>query len=443
MRSKKSKILFGLFILIFSVASSGSLGAQGVTKFYTLQSAIQEALANNWSLKAKGKKVDQAIDVKKQARADFLPKFSVTYSYNKRDEARGATITPTPGASSVTLSNDTYRFIYTLRQPLFTGFELLSRYRLAELGIDQSAMDLELEKLDLILNVKTAYFNILIADIAIRVAQSDIEFRESNLNVARNFYKVGMIPINEVLRAEVELADSQQALVRVQNSAKLARASFNTVLARPVNEQVELEDLSGYEPEKGNFDQYLVEALKNRPEIKLIDINILQADQQIRLAKSQYYPDVAFTYNYTREGDDPTVGGGSGLDPNSWEALAVAQWTFWEWGKTYYSAREKKSFKKELLDTKKALENNIGLELQQALLDLETAERNIPPTQKAVEQGEENLRVNEERYKAQVTTITEVLNAQTLLTQARVNYYGALYDHHLAKARLERAIGAE
>ncbi|MCD6298013.1 MAG: TolC family protein, partial [Deltaproteobacteria bacterium] len=67
--------------------------------------------------------------------------------------------------------------------------------------------------------------------------------------------------------------------------------------------------------------------------------------------------------------------------------------------------------------------------------------KNIPTTSKAVEQAEENLRVSEERYKAQVTTSTEVLDAQTLLTEGRMNYYRALYDHNLAKARLRRAIG--
>jgi outer membrane protein TolC len=58
-----------------------------------------------------------------------------------------------------------------------------------------------------------------------------------------------------------------------------------------------------------------------------------------------------------------------------------------------------------------------------------------------VKAAEENLRVSEERYRAQVTTSTEVLDAQTQLTQARINYFGALYDHHLAKARLQRAVG--
>ena len=76
-----------------------------------------------------------------------------------------------------------------------------------------------------------------------------------------------------------------------------------------------------------------------------------------------------------------------------------------------------------------------------AELDLEEAEKNIPTTKKAVEQAEENLRVSRERYRAQVTTSTEVLDAQTLLSQARTNYHNALYDHNLAKAGLMRAVG--
>ena len=93
------------------------------------------------------------------------------------------------------------------------------------------------------------------------------------------------------------------------------------------------------------------------------------------------------------------------------------------------------------MKTKLALEDSIRLELKDAILRLENAEENIPTTQKAIKQGEENLRVNEERYKAQVTTITEVLDAQSLLTRARVNFYSALYNHHLARASLERALG--
>ena len=57
------------------------------------------------------------------------------------------------------------------------------------------------------------------------------------------------------------------------------------------------------------------------------------------------------------------------------------------------------------------------------------------------DQGEEIFRMNEERYKQQVATSTDVLDAQTLLTQARSNYFNALSEHNIAWARLERAMG--
>ena len=179
----------------------------------------------------------------------------------------------------------------------------------------------------------------------------------------------------------------------------------------------------------------------NRPEIKTVEINDLQIDQQIKLAKSKYYPEVSVTYNYTKTGDTPTVHGSYYHDSSSWQAIASMSWSLWNWGSDRYAVRQKELSKQQLVSTKRLLEDAIKLELKRATLDLQEKEKRIPAAKKAVEQGEENLRVSNERYNAQITTSTEVLDAQTLLTQARVNYYSALYDHHLAKAALLRAIG--
>jgi outer membrane protein TolC len=92
-------------------------------------------------------------------------------------------------------------------------------------------------------------------------------------------------------------------------------------------------------------------------------------------------------------------------------------------------------------DSKTQLIEGIILEVKQDYLNLLTAEKNIEVSEKAIEQAEENLRMNEERYKYQVATATDVLDAVTLLAQARVNYYSALSDFNIAKARLDRAMG--
>ena len=86
---------------------------------------------------------------------------------------------------------------------------------------------------------------------------------------------------------------------------------------------------------------------------------------------------------------------------------------------------------------------NIKLEVEQAYLKTKESEQNILTIEKAVEQAKENLRITEERYKEQVSTSTDVLIAQTLLTQTMTNYYNALYDFKIAKAVLYRAIGQE
>lgn len=433
--------LVGFFFFFVSTALPGFAWAEQAGKHFTLEGSIAEAMTNSYKLRARQERMEQAEFAKNQAKADFFPKLGTTYSYTRLDEPRIFRSTLEPGGEIAVSSQDNYRWSAIMRQPVFTGFALLSNYRLAELGIDQSELEFELEKMDLVLAVKEAYFNVLAADKAVEVADKDVESRTWTLQVARSFFDVGMIPVNDVLRAEVELANTEQALVRAQNAAMVTRARFNTVLVRPIHAPVVLEDILTYSPVRGDFEGYVEHALDNRPEIKILDVNLLQTNQRIRLAKSKYYPEVNFTYEYIKEGDDPSVSGSPFHDPNRWEAMAVLSWTFWEWGKTYYAGREQESVMRELIQTKNDVEDGIRLEVKDAVLGLETAEQNIPTTEKAVVQGEENLRVNEERYKAQVTTITDLLDAQSLLAQARANYYRALYDYNLAKARLERAMG--
>ncbi len=436
MRSKRCLILFlALFFWLMVLRPEGGLSEE--TKVYTLEAAIKESLANNWRLRAKQEKLEQSTAVKKQARADFLPKLSTSYGYTRL--GRPNTL---KWAGDITVgAQDNYRWSTRLTQPVFTGFALISNYRLAELGIDQSQLEVALEELDLALRVKQSYFEILAADKALEAFERAAEALKSHATVARSFYEVGMIPINDLLESEVELSNAKHDVVKARNATRVARSTFNTLLSRPVNAAVDVEDVLVLKPEHGSFQDYLQKALKERPEIKLIDVNILQSDQQIRLAQSKNYPEVVVTFDYYREGDTPGVSGSPYQQAWNWEAFAGLEWTFWEWGKTYYSVKEQESLKNELIKTRMDLKDQIQLQIKEAVLNLKEAEENIPISQRAVEQGEENLRVSEERYKAQVSTSTEVLDAQRYLTQARVNNFNAYYNYHLAKARLLRAMG--
>jgi outer membrane protein len=442
-------ILLSLSLVFISLIFVQAVNAdEGGNKIYTLAESIREAFEKNWAIKEKEEKIEENGFVEKQAKAGLLPTFSTSYSYTRLGEKRtikSPAFEGFPGGGGAAEleigSQDNYQWKGSITQPLFTGFALTTSLELAKLGIDQSKMDLELEKLDLALGVKEAYFNILRADKGVGVAEKAVKSLRSHLEVATNFYEVGMIPINDMLKAEVELANAQHDLIKAQNASQLARASFNNLLAKPINSKVEIEDILIYGPENPDFRHYVNMALKNRPEIKTLEINSMQIDQQIKLAKSEYYPEIALTYDYIKEGDTPGVSGSLFHEPSTWQAILGFSWTVWDWGKTRSSVRQNESVKRQLVQTKKILEDGIRLEIKKAILGLQEAEKNIPTAKKAVQQAEENLRVSEERYKTHMTTSTEVLDAQTLLSQARMNYYNALYDHNLAKAMLLRAMG--
>lgn len=427
-------------LMLFMVVVPQLCGAGEKTAVMNLEMCIAEAVDNNWGLKAKAEAVARSEYVEKQAKADFYPKLGTSYGYNRRNRTPGINL----GNARIPVgSRDNYNWIVTVTQPLFTGRALSAAHELSKLGVETGGLDFEMERLDLVLRAKEAYFAVLEADKGVDVARSAVESLESNVKVARDFFNVGIIPINDVLKAEVELSKARQNLVTARNGASMARSSFNTVLSRPIETPVLLEDILIHQPIDGDFQDYVNRALKQRPEMKLLLSAIAAADQEIVLARSGYYPEVGLTYRYVREGDDPDVRGSPVHESSSWDVTAGLSWTLWHGGKTRSSVAEKKRMKAELLYNRKTVEDSVKLEVKSAVLSLDEAEKNIPTTQKALEQAEENLRVNEERYRAQVTTITEVLDAQALLTRARVDYYRALYGHNVALARLLRAMGEQ
>ncbi|HDI59965.1 MAG TPA: TolC family protein [Desulfobacteraceae bacterium] len=433
-------LTIGFWIAVAGLSWAVPAAAKAEPQVYSLAQSITEALVNNWDLKALDEKRRQAVDTRNQARADLLPRFTTRYSYRRLDRVTTYR-SPFDEDDIATNSKENYQWRNSVSQPLFAGFALVGAYRLADLGIDQSEMQVMLSELDLALQVKEAYFNILVMDKTVDVARKEVAFLSSNVDVTRSYFNAGMVPVNDLLKAEMELANARQNLVTARNQAVLARSAFNTLLARPVNAPVDVEDILAYHPEPIVLDEAMALAMEKRPEIRLIDIEIQRSEQQIVLARSAYYPEVSFVYDYIKEGDSPKVSGSPFHDPERWQATVVGTLTFWEWGKTRYAVRQKESAREELVKTRNAVADRVRLDVREALLNLATAAENIPTTEKAVLQGEENLRVNEEGYRAQMNTVTDVLDAQALLTRARVNYFKALYGYNLARARLARAMG--
>ncbi|NWF94394.1 MAG: TolC family protein [Syntrophaceae bacterium] len=424
----------GLILSILLFAGSGS--AQETKDFFTLEESVKIALERSLKLHSATEGILGSEFRRKAARADFFPKWTGQYSYTRYNK-------PTTigffGSDIGGLSRDVHNLNTSVQQSLFAGGLITSNYRLEKLGVDLSKTNVEVVRRDIVLAVREGYFNILNSQKLVEVAAQTVKQFKAQLEVTKAFFEVGIVPKNDVLQAEVRLAQARQDLIRAENGLALAKSSFNTLLRREINAPLSVADILEYKPFGLRLEECMEEALQKRPEIQAADLSIGQAKESVNIARSGYFPTVSLTGGYNRLSEEPGLMGD--YRSERWTVQALATLTLWEWGKTAYKVGESKVKVTQAEDTKRQLIDEIVLEVKQDYLNMIQAEKNIEVAQKAIEQAEENLRMNEERYKYQVATATDVLDAVTLLAQARVNYYGALSDFNIARARLERAMG--
>ena len=408
----------------------------------TLSQTVEIALKVNLALKKSKDEIDAARAIKNIQRANFLPTFNTTYNYKRRDE--GLSQIGATGTTNVITPLEEYAFVASFSQPIFNRFSLINRYKVASYGLDIAKISEKAARLEVIFKAKKAFFTLLKAIKLRLVSQDAVKLLTAHQEVAKNFYQVGMTPLNDWLKSQVELANAKQDLIVAHNNLGIAKSEFNIILRRPVNATVEITDILHYSPLENDSDYYLDMADQNRFEIKIADLNVEIAEREVKIAKKDLYPSISLEGSYYKLGTDWDVDGGEGIsDPDGWSISAIATWNFWEWGRTCYGVKEKVSRLSQAQYSKKELYDNIQLEVKRSYLKARESEINITTVEKAIEQAKENLRISEEQYRHQVATSTDVLDAQTLLSKTMTNYYNALYDFKIAKAALHWVVSLE
>ena len=443
MRTEKRSL--GVVALIIMLAFGTATHAAETVKPLSLSDSIDLALKQSVMIHAAQEGVRGAEAQRKEAFTGFLPKFSSSYSFTRLNEEPAFNFPGVPPLIPATViitgTKENYNWSVEARQSLFAGGGILANYQTSRLGVDVAKFEEVVAFQDLVQEVKIAYFNILKASRILTVAKQSLELLKAHRDTAQAFYDVGVIPKNDLLYAEVELANGRQFLVRAENGVEMAKSKFNTVLRREINAPVEIEDILNDRPFSTTLDACIAAALENRPEIRSYALRLEQAKSLVKIARSEYYPNVAVVGNYARYGDTPGLAGSLYKDQENWYVMAVANWNFWEWGKTKNRVDAGLSRENQAADILTNIRDQITLEVKNAFLLLHEAEKQVQVSKKAIEQAEENFRINTERYREQVGTSTDVIDAQTLLTKVRSDHDNALGDYSISRARLERAMG--
>lgn len=439
MRHLKSLVSNAL-LLVLLLPSTG-----WASERLTMEQSIEIALRNSLKLSVAQEGLQSAAFQRKEAATAFLPKMSTSYGYTRLHDDPGFYFQGfppwIPAGWMKTGTKDNYQWNLEARQPLFAGGGLLAQYQAAKIAEDIARVEEGAVIQQIVLEVKIAYFQILQARRLQETAKQSVEMLSAHLETARYFYQVGLSAKTDVLQAEVELANAKQAFQRAQNAVELANARFNILLRREISEPVSITDTLIDRPLAPPFEDCLAAAQKNRPELQISHLKVAQAGKWVRTAESDYFPTVSASLQYSRFGNQPSLSGSDYKDAESWSVAALAAWNFWEWGKTKYRVEAAKTKERQAAASAKELSDQIRLEIKQAYLSLQENEKQLEASEKVIEKARENFRIAQARYREKVARATDVLDAQTLLTQAEAQYANALSDYQIGYAKLQRAIG--
>lgn len=430
-------------VMLFFLLAAGPAGAQeslpeDFSHPLTPRDAVAYGLARNRTYLAAKQEVEAFKQKVKEAKADFFPSLDGSYSFTHLRDQPYAEFLSTRVPTS---PNNVNHWEIDLSQPLFTGFGLTARLNISKLDAVVAEQKLEETRLNLVRDIQHAFWQTLLAERLLQVARDSVESLEVHRRNADAYFQQGVVVKNDVLKAEVALSQARQNERKASKQAVVIRSRLNQLLDRDLQAKIDLAegDMQPHDPPEltGLYDR----ADEHRPEHLSVKTTLLQMDENIRAAKSKYYPQFKAFALYYREGSDFFANHNDYANPNQTAVGLRMDWNLFEGGKTDATIKEFQYRKRSYEERERDIVQQIRLQVEDAYEQLLVARDNIDTARSALKQAEENERMTTLQYKQQMVIFLEVLNAQVFVTQTRVDYNQALYGYQLAYADLERAVG--
>ena len=430
----------------------------------TLEQAIELSLKNNQDVRENRLQVERSEAALREARAALYPTLDFTTGLNYSNAAFldspieqnvdaqiEDVLEENPGLTEQQARVDAERRFTNLDSASFTynstlnlGYDIFdSGRRGATIRANQKQLrssELELERVVEEIRFETArdYYGLQNSDALVEIERAAVEDAQQTLKDAQLLEKAGLGTRFDVLRAEVELAQAQQRLNTAKANQNIARRQLAETLN--VSHDTDLSTADAVE-QTANWElslpESIVQAFKNRAELEQLLLQREIAEEERTIALSRVRPTVNANANYSLDNDFES----DDLDFNdSYRVGLNLQWTLFDGGAARAAARQAE-VDAEVAETQFANQRNqIRFAVEQAYFGLEANQENISTATKEVELAQESLRLARLRFQAGVGTQTDVIEAQTQLTQARGNLLSSIIDYNQSYVDLQRQV---
>jgi outer membrane protein len=335
---------------------------------------------------------------------------------------------------------DNYSTGLEVTQPLFAGGAIPARINAGRLGALMADQAVRTAVQNTVYSAQTGYYQALLNRHLYAIADEAVKSAQAHLNDVNQKRTAGVASDYDVLRSQVDLSNYTAKLIQSRNAIHVSRASLIKIMGISQDSTFELSDELVYSPFEITMEQAVSKAYQNRPDLFTRELTIKQQKELLTIAQSGYYPQINAYYNYNYAKPDPVNPMINKWD-NSWSYGAAASWPLFDGfareGNVIQQKARLKQSQIDLIDT----EETALYEITSAMLSIQDAAEFAESQKFNLTRAAEALRLVQIGYREGINTQVEIVDAQSALTEARANYYQAIYSHLVAKLNLQKAMG--
>lgn len=426
---KKIMVLWIVFTGTASIASADTL---------SLKNCLKEAIESNPALKEAELGVKAGEKSVLGAEFRHLPKISLDGNYTSRQDP-----IPFISAQSIRIpahfSDEYASWQAVMSIPVYQGGQIQNNVNIAEIKKASLEDSFILTKNEIIANTVNTYNKLLHLGRLKKSSEASVKALEEQHKNISLMYKLGRMAKIDFLKIDVQLANEKQRLATINEGILIARETLSFLMGRdskPEKNTIEPEGEISAPLFSADFEKGIAEALENRPEYRIAKNGIKEAELNIKNSVGKLLPSVSAFGGYLDQ---------SGFDPSyreaNWFTGVNASMPIFE-GSLYSDISRDRILKEKSEARLKSVENQIRLDVRNAISSISESRKRIEASEKAVRQAEESFRIEREKYTSGAGAMVDLLLAQAADFNAAANYAQAIFDYNAAIVAYRRATGS-
>ncbi len=426
-----SRIFAGILLALLLTLPTGADAGNGPV--YDVDQGIALALKKNRDIAIARARLSAAQGGVTEARAGYLPSLLSSGLYRKREQQEDSR-----------LREDDYNANLRVVQNLYTGGKTTHEMAIARLNRAKQRLELEAVTSRVIMDVRIAFAELLLNRARVQVRQQSLSVLQQELRTQQERLSAGTVGELNVRRAEVAVASEEPELIDARKQVELSHLKLADLFGMDPEEYQEGPSfrVAGeleYRPAKPDLNASLAEAETNRPEILARQADVAIEEHQLQVDRAGLRPQVDMFGGYEVYSErDPAVG----EELNHGYVVGVnASWKIFDGFATkgrMQATRARQTAAAQALASARLL---VAMEVRNAILDLQQADRVLAAETRNVETAAESLELARANVAAGLGTQLEVLQAASDITRTKATRLSAIYLHNAALARLDRARG--